>query len=73
MIWLVAVGLYALGIGATWWLTGHVMVFEMVSVDDRGAVSVVWPFTWLAAFCALLLFGTAMVHERIVTRSDPTD
>lgn len=69
MIWLV---LYLLAIPATYWLTGHVYVFRLVSADDRAAVSVVWPFTWLAALCTTLLIGTAMVHERIIRR-DPGD
>lgn len=66
MVWL---ALYLLAVPATYWLTGHVTVFQMVASDDRAAVSVVWPFTWLAAFCAALLIGTAMVHEKIVRGS----
>lgn len=68
---LTVVVLYGAGIAATWWLTGNVTVFQMVCVDDRGAVSVVWPFTWLAALCAALLIGTAMAHERWFAREDP--
>ena len=62
--------LYVVGIGTTYWLTGHVEFFAMVCFEDRGRMSVVWPFTWLAALCAALLFATSLLHERIVGGRD---
>ena len=49
-------------------LTGHVEFFAMVCFEDRGRMAVVWPFTWLAAMCVALLYGTSVVHERIIGR-----
>ena len=66
MLWFLA--LYAVGIAATYWLTGHVEFFTMVCFEDRGKMAVVWPFTWLAAGCVALLYGTSLVHERILGR-----
>lgn len=62
--------IYLGGVGLTLWLTGHVEFFAMVCFEDRGRMSVVWPFTWLAAFCVALLYWTSLVHERIVGRDD---
>jgi hypothetical protein len=69
--WLVGLGVYAAGIVATLWLTVHVEFFAMVCFEDRRRMSVVWPFTWLAALCVALLYWTSVVHERIVGRRDP--
>ncbi|MHA3705043.1 hypothetical protein ACXR2U_22965 [Jatrophihabitans sp. YIM 134969] len=71
MPWLVGLVVYAAGVVATLWLTANVEFFEMVCFEDRRRMSVVWPFTWLAAGCVALLYATSVVHERIVGRHDP--
>lgn len=61
VIWLLA---YLVGIALTMWLTGRVEAFALVAAEDRGAVSVVWPITWLTALCVVLVQGVALAHER---------
>ncbi len=70
MVW-VGLALYVVGMPLTYWLTGRVLAFQMVCLEDRGRMSVVWPMTWLAALCTTLLIGIAMLHGRIVRRDPP--
>lgn len=66
MIWFPVV--YVLGGAVTYWLTGNIEFFRLVCFEDRGRMAVVWPFTCLAALCVALLYGTSLLHERIVGR-----
>jgi uncharacterized membrane protein len=71
MPWLVGILLYGAGIVATLWLTANIEFFAMVCFEDRRRMSVVWPFTWVAAGCVALLYWLSVVHERIVGRREP--